>query len=206
MNDNPDSNPPNPTPSHHTTTVRHASLSPLPHHPSTIPPTPTTSSSPACAACRYQRRKCSPNCLLAPFFPADKPQNFINAHRLFGLSKIVKTLNSLDENSRPEAIRSIIFQSNTRAQDPAGGCYRIVLQLQDNIQLYQARLEHILWRISVIRRRVQILQAKETGSCNQDLEGCLDPGTNFEQAMQVYNGGSELLGLPPQALNFERLR
>ncbi|RVW35523.1 LOB domain-containing protein 27 [Vitis vinifera] len=36
----------------------------------------------ACAACKYQRRKCSSECPLAPYFPPDQPKMFANAHRL----------------------------------------------------------------------------------------------------------------------------
>ncbi|XP_020583717.1 LOB domain-containing protein 22-like [Phalaenopsis equestris] len=190
-------NRPTSTPSHRTTPVSQASLPPLPHHPPRISPA-SSPSPPTCAACKYQRRKCSPNCILAPFFPADKPQIFLNTHRLFGLSKIIKILNSLEANARPEAIRSIIFQSNARAQDPAGGCYRIVLQLQDSIQLYRARLDHVLRRISAIRERAQILQAETSGSCDQDLEQCLNSGAIARQPGEVYNGGSEVRGVPIQ--------
>ena len=44
----------------------------------------------ACAACKYQRKKCNPDCVLAPYFPADNPQRFVNFHNLFGVSSILQ--------------------------------------------------------------------------------------------------------------------
>ncbi|CAL1406364.1 unnamed protein product [Linum trigynum] len=38
----------------------------------------------ACAACKYQRRKCTSECQLAPYFPSNKSEMFRNAHKLFG--------------------------------------------------------------------------------------------------------------------------
>ncbi|KAH9330732.1 hypothetical protein KI387_002840, partial [Taxus chinensis] len=48
--------------------------------------------SPACAACRMQRKKCAENCPLAPYFPADDPEKFERVHRVFGTSNITKML------------------------------------------------------------------------------------------------------------------
>ncbi|XWS60630.1 hypothetical protein CRYUN_Cryun07bG0051800 [Craigia yunnanensis] len=68
----------------------------------------------ACAACKYQRRKCIPECRLAPYFPADQTKVFQNAHKLFGVSNIVKILKSLDPTQHAEAMRSIKYQANVR--------------------------------------------------------------------------------------------
>nr|PNR41577.1 hypothetical protein PHYPA_018980 [Physcomitrium patens] len=35
----------------------------------------------ACAACRVLRRKCTAQCLFAPFFPPDQPQKFAHVHK-----------------------------------------------------------------------------------------------------------------------------
>ncbi|KAE9467926.1 hypothetical protein C3L33_00163, partial [Rhododendron williamsianum] len=44
----------------------------------------------ACAACKYQRRKCAPDCVLAPYFPHHRQRQFLNAHKLFGDEAISK--------------------------------------------------------------------------------------------------------------------
>ncbi|KAJ9701997.1 hypothetical protein PVL29_003973 [Vitis rotundifolia] len=49
----------------------------------------------ACAACKYQRRKCKPDCPLAPFFPSHDKERFRNVHRLFGVANVTKTLQEI---------------------------------------------------------------------------------------------------------------
>ncbi|KAI3954022.1 hypothetical protein MKW98_017846 [Papaver atlanticum] len=93
----------------------------------------------ACAVCKYQRRKCSNECPLKPYFPADQPKMFQNAHRLFGVSNILKIINPLPPNLKSEAMRSIIYQSNIRDKHRVHGCIAIIEQL--NFQYQQARLE-----------------------------------------------------------------
>nr|CAD1818355.1 unnamed protein product [Ananas comosus var. bracteatus] len=58
-------------------------------------------SRPACAACKHQRRKCTADCPLALYFPADQPKQFQNAHRLFGVSNILRILKDLDPSRSP---------------------------------------------------------------------------------------------------------
>ncbi|KAI3845355.1 hypothetical protein MKX03_020834 [Papaver bracteatum] len=71
----------------------------------------------ACAACKYQRRKCSNECPLKPYFPADQPKMFQNAHRLFGVSNILKIITPLPPNLKSEAMRSIIYRSTKLEHD-----------------------------------------------------------------------------------------
>ncbi|KAH9555158.1 hypothetical protein CY35_08G100500 [Sphagnum magellanicum] len=43
----------------------------------------------ACAACRVLRRKCTAQCLFAPYFPPDQPQKFAHVHKV--RSKLMHT-------------------------------------------------------------------------------------------------------------------
>lgn len=45
-----------------------------------------------CAACRTLHRKCSHDCLLAPYFPSDEAEKFASVHRVFGASNVIKLL------------------------------------------------------------------------------------------------------------------
>ncbi|MCD7461903.1 hypothetical protein HAX54_047360 [Datura stramonium] len=106
----------------------------------------------ACAACKYQRRKCAPDCVLAPYFPHDRQCQFLNAHKLFGVSKITKIIRHLDHQQlKDEAMRTIIFQSDVRANDPVGGCYRIIKDLQRHIDYCKAELEIVLHQLAYCR-------------------------------------------------------
>ncbi|GFZ08105.1 LOB domain-containing protein 22 [Actinidia rufa] len=103
----------------------------------------------ACAACKYQRRKCAPDCLLAPYFPHDHQHQFLNAHKLFGISNITKLIRNLDPPEKDQAMRTIIFQSDVRANDPVGGCYRIISELQQQIEYYKAELGLVLQQLAI---------------------------------------------------------
>ncbi|GJM96863.1 hypothetical protein PR202_ga13735 [Eleusine coracana subsp. coracana] len=48
-----------------------------------------------CAACKNQRRKCSQDCILAPYFPATDPQRYACVQRIFGASNIARVLQAL---------------------------------------------------------------------------------------------------------------
>ncbi|KAL5559440.1 hypothetical protein UlMin_035651 [Ulmus minor] len=104
----------------------------------------------ACASCKYQRRKCRPDCLMAPYFPANPPgpgpDHFPNAHKLFGVRNIIKILKNVDPKYKSDTAVSIIYQSNARARDPVGGCRTIINHLQKErekmeFELYRLRLE-----------------------------------------------------------------
>ncbi|WCJ25393.1 LOB domain-containing protein 27 [Euphorbia peplus] len=94
----------------------------------------------ACAACKFQRRKCSSDCPLAPYFPPDQPKMFQNAHKLFGVRKIVKIIEALDPPRKQEAMQSIIYQSNIRDKFPVHGCWGIICQLTCQIKQAQEEL------------------------------------------------------------------
>ncbi|CAM8962479.1 unnamed protein product [Rhodiola kirilowii] len=108
-------------------------------------------SSQACAACKYQRRKCEPNCILSPYFPHNRQPQFLNAHKLFGVSNITKIIRNLSPANKDEAMKTIIFESDVRANDPVGGCCRIIKELQFMIECYQAELNLVLHQLSVCR-------------------------------------------------------
>lgn len=98
----------------------------------------------ACASCKLQRRKCLKDCLLAPHFPADKPETFANAHRLYGVSNMVRILENIPEEMRHLAMRTIIYESNVRLMFPIHGCLGVIKECCDRIseafkELYQVK-------------------------------------------------------------------
>ncbi|KZV49155.1 LOB domain-containing protein 27-like [Dorcoceras hygrometricum] len=114
---------------------------------------------PACAACKYQRRKCIPSCPLAPYFPANQSKLFRNVHRLFGVSNVTKTLRSLEsEDQRDDAMKSIIYEAEMRDRFPVYGCSVIICQLR--FQLQQAMSE-----LSAVSS--QLMAYKDHASNNQ---------------------------------------
>ena len=98
----------------------------------------------ACAACKYQRRRCTPECLLAPFFPADEPKMFQNVHRLFGVSNVTKILEKLPKKlDRDDAMRSIIYESDMRERFPVAGCCGVLSHLYHQLMAATKELDYV---------------------------------------------------------------
>lgn len=142
----------NPNTPSHTPPLTTATSTPLPSDENCPTDDPLSSNSTnACAACRFQRRKCAENCPLAPYFPAHNYQQFINAYKIFGVNKIVKALISVGPTFRDDAMTSLIYSANARAQDPVGGCKQIIDSLQAQITFYENQLNAIRAQIAAFR-------------------------------------------------------
>ncbi|XP_054804879.1 LOB domain-containing protein 27-like [Prosopis cineraria] len=109
----------------------------------------------ACAACKYQRRKCTSECLLAPYFPADQPKVFQNVHKLFGVSNIKKTLKKLDPAQKKVAMDSIICQANIRDKYPVHGCWEEICRLRYQIWQMEEELHVVHQQLEICRQHFQ---------------------------------------------------
>ncbi|KAM0943698.1 putative transcription factor AS2-LOB family [Dioscorea sansibarensis] len=120
----------------------------------------------ACAACKYQRRKCTSDCPLAPYFPPDMPKQFQNAHKLFGVSNILKILNKLDPSRRPEAMKTIIYEANIRDRSPVHGCLGIIYAIHFQIHQAQLELDALNQHLSMLQRHAAT--ASSSAASNDD--------------------------------------
>lgn len=109
----------------------------------------------ACAACKYQRRKCSNDCPLRPYFPADKPQMFLNAHRLFGVCNITKILRKAPKDLKKEAMKSVIYESDLRARYPVHGCWGVIWQLHCQLQAMIEELRCVKMKLAMCKEQQQ---------------------------------------------------
>ncbi|XP_027906031.1 LOB domain-containing protein 22 [Vigna unguiculata] len=172
----------------------------------------------ACAACKYQRRKCAPDCILAPYFPHDRQRQFLNAHKLFGVSNITKIIKVVSPRDKDQAMRTIIYQSDMRASDPVGGCYRYILDLQAQIEYCRAELELVLQQLAMFRAQAQhqnqhqyqhqhgmyapnsvnvtvngdgeVLNADPMGLYGQQQYQCLQPHQQDQQYVMMHENGT----------------
>ncbi|GMI72554.1 hypothetical protein HRI_000924700 [Hibiscus trionum] len=115
------------------------SQSPPPPPPASPTPHPTVVLSP-CAACKILRRRCVEKCVLAPYFPPTEPYKFTIAHRVFGASNIIKSLQELPESQRADAVSSMVYEASARIRDPVYGCAGAICQLQKQASELQAQL------------------------------------------------------------------
>lgn len=99
-----------------------------------------SSSSSPCAACKFLRRKCTSECVFAPYFPPDQPHKFANVHKIFGASNITKLLNELPMHQREDAVNSLAYEADARVKDPVYGCVGAISVLQRQVAQLQNEL------------------------------------------------------------------
>ncbi|XP_039016411.1 LOB domain-containing protein 1-like [Hibiscus syriacus] len=167
------------------------SSSPLPCFPSlnSQSPPPTVVLSP-CAACKILRRRCVEKCVLAPYFPPTEPYKFTIAHRVFGASNIIKSLQELPELQRTDAINSMVYEASARIRDPVYGCAGAVCQLQKQVselqgQLAKAQAEIVTMQWQQANLVAIILEMTQTNSGSQQIDtACFLDDNNLASAWE----------------------
>ncbi|KAG6760080.1 hypothetical protein NC652_026304 [Populus alba x Populus x berolinensis] len=106
---------------------------------------PRASSS--CAACKFLKRRCTPNCIFAPYFRSDEPKKFAKVHKVFGASNVSKILIEVPEEQREDTVNSLAYEAEARLRDPVYGCIgaiallqRKMVELQVDLAIARARL------------------------------------------------------------------
>ncbi|KAL3833368.1 hypothetical protein ACJIZ3_008104 [Penstemon smallii] len=93
-----------------------------------------SSSNSPCAACKCLRRKCTVECVFAPYFPPENPQKFTNVHKVFGASNVAKILQELNAAQREDAVNSLAYEAEYRLRDPVYGCVGLISMLQHRLK------------------------------------------------------------------------
>ncbi|KAL3526086.1 hypothetical protein ACH5RR_014458 [Cinchona calisaya] len=94
-----------------------------------------------CAACKFLRRKCLPDCIFAPYFPPEEPHKFANVHKIFGASNVSKLLNEIQPDQREDAVNSLAYEAEARLKDPVYGCVGAISVLQRQVIRLQKELD-----------------------------------------------------------------
>ncbi|XP_010912388.1 LOB domain-containing protein 24 [Elaeis guineensis] len=105
-----------------------------------------------CAACRLLHRKCSPDCMLAPYFPTDHPEKFGVVHKVFGASNVIKMLQMVEESRREDAVKSMVYEAQARLKSPVYGSTSAIFYLQKCVEDLEDHLRET---------RAQLLDARE---------------------------------------------
>uniref|UniRef100_A0A0D9ZZ84 LOB domain-containing protein n=1 Tax=Oryza glumipatula TaxID=40148 RepID=A0A0D9ZZ84_9ORYZ len=109
-----------------------------------------------CAACKFLRRKCQPDCVFAPYFPPDNPQKFVHVHRVFGASNVTKLLNELHPYQREDAVNSLAYEADMRLRDPVYGCVGVISVLQHQLRQLQQDLSRARFELSKYQAAVAV--------------------------------------------------
>ncbi|WJX55419.1 hypothetical protein P8452_41190 [Trifolium repens] len=102
----------------------------------------SSSSNSPCAACKFLRRKCTQECVFAPYFPPDNPQRFAYVHKVFGASNVAKLLNELNAAQRDDAVKSLAYEAEARLRDPVYGCVGLISLLQHKLRAITGELNN----------------------------------------------------------------
>ncbi|XP_042020784.1 LOB domain-containing protein 4-like [Salvia splendens] len=117
-----------------------------------------------CAACKLLRRRCSRDCVFAPYFPAEEPGKFAGVHKVFGASNVSKMLQELAEEHRGDAVSSMVYEANARMRDPVYGCVGAISYLQQQIDGLRQQLA--LTQAEMLYLRVQQATSDQATSPN----------------------------------------
>ncbi|VVB05193.1 unnamed protein product [Arabis nemorensis] len=94
-----------------------------------------------CAACKYLRRKCTEDCIFAPYFPVNKQDNYAAVHKVFGASHVASLLKDIHPNQRQDAMNSLAFEAQACIRDPVYGCTRYIYLLQRQLKYLQDQIQ-----------------------------------------------------------------
>ncbi|KAI3465780.1 hypothetical protein Pfo_022443 [Paulownia fortunei] len=100
-----------------------------------------SNSTPACASCKHQRKKCTEKCILAPFFPVEKSREFQAVHKVFGVSNVTKMITNLKEEDRKIAMDSLVWEALCRQKDPVLGPYGDYRRVCEELRLYKSQYQ-----------------------------------------------------------------
>ncbi|BBN07288.1 protein MpASLBD9 [Marchantia polymorpha subsp. ruderalis] len=64
-----------------------------------------------CASCKYLRKRCTDECVLAPYFPADQPLKFAIVHAHFDIVNVIELLHGIPESFRLSVVKDLVLQA-----------------------------------------------------------------------------------------------
>ncbi|KAK1378002.1 LOB domain-containing protein [Heracleum sosnowskyi] len=96
----------------------------------------------SCGACKFLRRKCTRECVFAPYFCYDQAaSHFGKVHRVFGASNVSKLLLHLPVHRRGDAATTIAYEALARMHDPIYGCVSHIYALQQQVACLQQEID-----------------------------------------------------------------
>ncbi|GLT43830.1 hypothetical protein SLA2020_177600 [Shorea laevis] len=96
----------------------------------------------SCGACKFLRRKCTSECVFAPYFCYDEAaDHFAAVHKVFGASNVSKLLLHLPMHNRSDAALTVAYEALARMQDPIYGCVAHIFALQQQVANLREEIE-----------------------------------------------------------------
>lgn len=128
-----------------------------------------------CAACKLLRRRCTRDCVFAPYFPPDEPQKFANVHKVFGAANVNKMLQELPMDARGDAVSSMVYEADARVRDPVYGCVGAISSLQQQVAHLQTQLAVANAEIVCMRMHTPDHSTSDSMHYQQQQQGMSSP-------------------------------
>ncbi|KAG2391535.1 hypothetical protein LR48_Vigan07g106300 [Vigna angularis] len=93
-----------------------------------------------CASCKLLRRRCSQNCIFAPYFPPNDLHKFAMVHKVFGCKNLTKMLQDVPVEKREDIVKSLVYEANARVRNPVYGCVGLISNLEIQVSELQTQL------------------------------------------------------------------
>ncbi|KAF3330468.1 LOB domain-containing protein 12 [Carex littledalei] len=143
-----------------------------------------------CASCKLLRRRCTKDCIFAPFFPSDDPHKFAIVHKVFGASNVSKMLQELPVQQRADAVSSLVYEANARMRDPVYGCVGAISFLQNQVSQLQMQL-------AVAQAEILCIQMQQEPQMPEPQQIGVSEAAERSYLMQ-----NNLIGGMPQLMSF----
>ncbi|KAK7346520.1 hypothetical protein VNO80_21041 [Phaseolus coccineus] len=140
-----------------------------------------------CGACKYQRRRCGADCLLAPHFPAESIQRFAYVHHVFGGGNVSNILKSTKPELRKWVARALTYQAEARVRDPVHGCVGVIWEQEESLRILKEKLEKA-------KREVAQYVGPEVEQCSSDPHANL---VDLEAPLSVTDDDPDLSSWDP---------
>ncbi|KAK2455762.1 LOB domain-containing protein 20 [Trifolium repens] len=88
-----------------------------------------------CGTCKLLKRKCTSECIFAPYFGTDQGEaSFTVVHNVFGARNVSKLLSNVSTSHRHEAVATISYKAQARLFDPVYGYVSTILSSQQQVE------------------------------------------------------------------------
>lgn len=106
---------------------------------------------PNCAVCIHLGRPCDETCILGPYFPVERIEDFQCVHKCFGISNLTKIVSSVEENERATTVETLILEAEMRLQDRMHGSVGVKKMLEAEVSKAEKELNVINQHLRFLR-------------------------------------------------------
>nr|XP_043611092.1 LOB domain-containing protein 16-like [Erigeron canadensis] len=146
-----------------------------------------------CGACKFLRRKCTADCIFAPYFCSEQgPARFAAIHKVFGASNVSKLLHHVAVADRCEAVVTIAYEAQARIRDPVYGCVAHIFALQQQVACLQAQLMQVKAQMG---QSYMDSRNVETQWSTSNMDGAMA----YQNYMNATNNFKNIINTSPQS-------